>query len=284
VIDAFAKGDLLQVLLFSVLFAWAVLAMGEKGKPIVKGIDSVLHAFFGIVALIMKLAPIGAFGAMAFSIGKYGIGSMVNLFYLVFLFYATCAVFVMGLGVILRFYAGVPLGKYLSYIKEEILIVLGTCSSETVLPRMIDKLTHLGCSRPVVGLVVPTGYSFNLDGTAIYFTLAALFLAQATNTPLGLVEQLTILGVLLISSKGAAAVFGSAFIILTGTLTTVGHIPVVSVVLLLGIDRFMAQGRAITNLIGNGIATIIVARWENQFDAVQAREVLDGKRDPELET
>lgn len=281
---AFTGGDLLQVLLVSILFAWAALSLGEKGRSVIKIIDDMSHVFFHIVGIIMKIAPIGAFGAMAFSIGKFGLGSMVNLLYFVLLFYGSCVLFVFFLGVVMRMYTGLKLWDFLKYIHDELLIVFGTSSSETVMPRIIDKLTHAGCSKPVVGLVVPTGYSFNLDGTSLYFTLAAIFLAQATNTEMGMWEQLTLLAVLLLTSKGAAGVYGSAFVILTGTLTTVGHIPPVSVVLILGIDRFMSTGRALTNLIGYGVATFIIAKWENQLNAKRAADVMSGKRDAGIES
>lgn len=283
-VEAFAAGEILQVLFFSVLFGFAVAGMGEKGKPVLSLIDQVSHVFFTIVAIIMKVAPLGAFGAMAFTVGEYGIGTLLPLLELVLLMFATCAVFVFTVLALVLRYCGLSIFQYLSYIKEEIFIVFGTCSSETVFPRMIDKLSAMGCDRSVVGMVLPTGYSFNLDGTMMYLTMAAIFLAQATNTPLTLRDELVILGVMMISSKGAAGVYGTAFVVLTATLASLGTIPVTSVALILGIDRFMAQARSTTNLIGNGIATIFVAKWENQLDIDKARKVLSGQVEPDLET
>ena len=283
-VDAFASGEILQVLFFALLFAGAVTAMGEKAKPVVKLIDQFSHIMFTIIGFIMKIAPIGAFGAMAFTVGEYGIGSLVPLAKLMVCFYITCLLFVfVVLAGILR-YTGLSIVRFVSYIKEEIFIVFGTCSSETVFPRMVDKLTALGVSRPVVGMVLPTGYSFNLDGTAIYLTMAAIFLAQATNTPLSFEQQLILLGVMMLTSKGAAGVVGTAFVALTATLASLGTIPVASVALILGIDRFMAEGRAVTNLIGNGVATLFMAKWEGQLDVERARKVLNGELKPELET
>lgn len=283
-VDAFASGEILQVLFFALLFAGAVTAMGEKAKPVVKLIDQFSHIMFTIIGFIMKIAPIGAFGAMAFTVGEYGIGSLVPLAKLMICFYITCLLFVfIVLAGILR-YTGLSIVRFVSYIKEEIFIVFGTCSSETVFPRMVDKLTALGVSRPVVGMVLPTGYSFNLDGTAIYLTMAAIFLAQATNTPLSFEQQLILLGVMMLTSKGAAGVVGTAFVALTATLASLGTIPVASVALILGIDRFMAEGRAVTNLIGNGVATLFMAKWEGQLDVERARKVLNGELKPELET
>ena len=274
VVDAFAKGDILQVLLFSVLFGWAVLAMGQKGQPLFNLISDISHSLFVIVDIIMKVAPIGVFGAMAFTIGKYGIASLGPLAKLLGCFYATCAFFILViLGSIAR-WAHISIFKYLAYIKEELLIVLGTSSSESVLPRLMAKLEKLGCPKFIVGLVVPTGYSFNLDGTSIYLTMAAIFVAQATNTELTLMHQITILAVLLLTSKGASGVTGSGFIVLAATLSVIPGIPVAGLALIFGIDRFMSLGRAITNLIGNGIATIIVAKWENELDLVQLERTL----------
>lgn len=274
VVDAFAKGDILQVLLFSVLFGWAVLAMGQKGQPLFNLISDISHSLFVIVDIIMRIAPIGVFGAMAFTIGKYGIASLGPLAKLLGCFYATCAFFILViLGSIAR-WAHISIFKYLAYIKEELLIVLGTSSSESVLPRLMAKLEKLGCPKAIVGLVVPTGYSFNLDGTSIYLTMAAIFVAQATNTELTLMHQITILAVLLLTSKGASGVTGSGFIVLAATLSVIPGIPVAGLALIFGIDRFMSLGRAITNLIGNGIATIIVAKWENELDLVQLQRTL----------
>lgn len=280
VVDAFAKGEILQILLFSILFGFAIAAMGEKGRPLVELLDRLAHAFFGVVALVMRIAPVGAFGAMAFTVGKYGIGTLANLAKLMATFYATAALFVaLVLGAIARA-AGFSLWRLIVYIKDEIMIVLGTSSSESVLPRMMQKLEALGCSRSVVGLVVPTGYSFNLDGTSIYLTTAAIFVAQATNTPLTTAEQLHVLGILLLTSKGAAAVTGGGFVTLAATLASMGRIPVAGLTLLLGIDRFMSEARAITNLVGNAVATIVVARWEKEFDVERAHQVLHSRSEP----
>src|SRR5258707_961443 len=277
VVGAFVGGEILQVLLFSVLFGLGLSRFGEKGKQLVKIIDQLSHALFNVVAIIMRVAPIGAFGAMAFTIGQYGIGSLFSLGKLMACVYLTCLLFIfIVLGTIARL-TGFSLWRFLRYIKEEILIVLGTSSSEAALPRMITKLENLGCAKPVVGLVIPTGYSFNLDGTSIYLTMAAVFVAQATNTPLSLGQQLMILGVLLLTSKGAAAVTGGGFITLAATLSTTGKVPVAGLALLLGIDRFMSEARAITNLIGNGVATMFVAKWEGALDLERAREVLAGE-------
>ena len=266
VVDAFAKGDILQVLLFSLLFGFSLAAMKETGAEVVVFVNKVSHALFGIVETIMKLAPIGAFGAMAFTIGKYGIASLAPLAKLMGSFYLTCLLFIfIVLGLIAR-YAGFSILKFIIYIKDELLIVLGTSSSESVLPRMMTKLENLGCSKSVVGLVIPTGYSFNLDGTSIYLAMAAIFVAQATNTPLTMTQELTILGVLLLTSKGAAGVTGSGFITLAATLSAIPAIPVAGLALILGIDRFMSEARALTNLIGNGVATVVAAKWENELD------------------
>ncbi|MDE2586048.1 MAG: C4-dicarboxylate transporter DctA, partial [Betaproteobacteria bacterium] len=287
-VDAFAKGEILQVLFIAILFGFALSAIGERGKPVLRLIEDVTHAIFGVVNIIMQAAPIGAFGAMAFTIGKYGIGSLKQLGFLMANVYITCALFVfIVLGLIARL-SGFSLLKFLSYIKEELLIVLGTSSSESALPRMMTKLENLGCSKPVVGMVIPTGYSFNLDGTSIYLTMAAIFIAQAMNVDLSLTEQLTILGVLLLTSKGAAAVTGGGFITLAATLATLGgKLPVEGLALLLGVDRFMSEARAITNLIGNGVATIVVAKWENALDSGRMTRVLNGETvaeadDPEV--
>jgi aerobic C4-dicarboxylate transport protein len=274
VVGAFAGGEILQVLLFSVLFGLGLARFGQKGKQLVDIIDQLSHALFNVIAIIMKVAPIGAFGAMAFTIGQYGISSLFSLGKLMACVYLTCLLFIfVVLGTIARI-TGFSLWHFLRYIKEEILIVLGTSSSEAALPRMIIKMENVGCAKPVVGLVIPTGYSFNLDGTSIYLTMAAVFVAQATNTPLSLGQQLTILGVLLLTSKGAAAVTGGGFITLAATLSTTGKVPVAGLALLLGIDRFMSEARAITNLIGNGVATMVVAKWEGALDVDRARSVL----------
>jgi aerobic C4-dicarboxylate transport protein len=274
VVGAFAGGEILQVLVFSVLFGLGLARFGEKGRPLVDIIDQLSHALFNVIGIIMRFAPVGAFGAMAFTIGQYGIGSLFSLGKLMACVYVTCLLFVfVVLGTIARV-TGFSLWRFLRYIKEEILIVLGTSSSEAALPRMITKMENVGCAKPVVGLVIPTGYSFNLDGTSIYLTMAAIFVAQATNVPLSLGQQLTILGVLLLTSKGAAAVTGGGFITLAATLSTIGTVPVAGLALLLGIDRFMSEARAITNLIGNGVATMVVARWEGALDMERARSVL----------
>lgn len=283
-VDAFASGEILQVLFFALLFAGAVTLMGEKAKPVVRFVDDMSHIFFTIIGFIMKIAPIGAFGAMAFTVGQYGIASLVPLAKLMICFYVTCLAFVFILLAAILRYTGLSIFRFVAYIKEEIFIVFGTCSSETVFPRMVDKLTALGVSRPVVGMVLPTGYSFNLDGTAIYLTMAAIFLAQATNTPLSFEQQLILLGVMMLTSKGAAGVVGTAFVALTATLASLGTIPVAAVALILGIDRFMAEGRAVTNLIGNGVATIFMAKWEGQLDVAKAKRILSGKAEAKLET
>ncbi|MCL6243174.1 MAG: dicarboxylate/amino acid:cation symporter [Acinetobacter amyesii] len=266
VVGAFAEGEILQVLLFALLFGFALHKLGDAGKPVLKFIDQIAHVFFNIVNMIMKLAPIGAFGAMAYTIGKYGIGSLAQLGQLIICFYITCLLFIfIILGSIARI-CGFSILKMIRMIREELLIVLGTSSSESVLPRMLKKLELAGAEKSVVGLVIPTGYSFNLDGTSIYLTMAAIFIAQATNTPLDISHQITLLLVLLISSKGAAGVTGSGFIVMAATLSAVGHIPVAGLALILGIDRFMSEARALTNLVGNSLATIVVAKWVGQLD------------------
>ncbi|MFL5274364.1 MAG: dicarboxylate/amino acid:cation symporter [Anaeromyxobacteraceae bacterium] len=275
VVDAFAKGEILQVLLFSVLFGFALHAFGAKGKPVFEFIDKVSHVLFGIVGIIMRVAPIGAFGAMAFTIGKYGVGSLLSLAKLMGTFYATCLFFILVVLGIIAWLHGFSIWKFIKYIKEELFIVLGTSSSESVLPRMIAKLENLGVKKSVVGLVIPTGYSFNLDGTSIYLTLATLFIAQATNTHVTLGQELEILAVLLLTSKGAAAVTGGGFITLAATLSAVGNIPVAGLTLLLGVDRFMSEARAITNLIGNGVACVAVSKWEGELDTARAQKVLN---------
>ncbi|MGL5538486.1 MAG: dicarboxylate/amino acid:cation symporter, partial [Aeromonas veronii] len=277
VIGAFASGNILQVLLFAVLFGFSLHHIGEKGQVIFGVIDSFSKVIFGIINMIMRLAPVGAFGAMAFTIGKYGVGSLVQLGQLIACFYLTCLFFIfIVLGSIAKA-SGFSILRFISYIREELLIVLGTSSSESVLPRMLDKMEKLGCQKSVVGLVIPTGYSFNLDGTSIYLTMAAIFIAQATNTPLDLFQQITLLVVLLISSKGAAGVTGSGFIVLAATISAVGHLPLAGLALILGIDRFMSEARALTNLIGNGVATVVVAKYCKQLDEKKMDAVLDGK-------
>jgi aerobic C4-dicarboxylate transport protein len=283
IVAAFAEGEILQVLFFAILFAFALFLLGERGKPVLNFIDIVSHALFGIVGIIMRVAPLGAFGAMAFTIGKYGLGTLLSLGQLMAAFYATCLIFIfVVLGTIARL-TGFSIIKFIKYIKEELLIVLGTSSSESVLPRMIIKLENLGCKETVVGLVIPTGYSFNLDGTCIYLTMAAVFLAQATNTDLSLWQQLGIIGILLLTSKGAAGVTGSGFIVLAATLASVGTIPVASIALILGVDRFMSEARALTNLIGNGVATVVVAKWEGALDEARMRQHLEHETELEAD-
>jgi aerobic C4-dicarboxylate transport protein len=278
IIGAFAKGDLLQVLFFSVLFGIALSKIGDKALPVMKGIKSLEAGLFAVIGIIMKAAPIGAFGAMAFTIGKYGVGSLASLGQLMVSFYVTCLLFIIiVLGGILR-YAGFNIFRLLAFIKEEILIVLGTSSSEAALPSLMAKLQKGGCRESVVGLVVPTGYSFNLDGTSIYLTMAAVFLAQATNTTLDITHQVTLLLVLLLVSKGAAGVTGSGFITLAALLPVTGNIPVASLALILGIDRFMSEARAITNLIGNSVATVVIAKWEKEIDLQEAEKVMGKSR------
>lgn len=274
VVDAFAKGDILQVLLVSLLFGFALSAMGKRAKPLVDLLDGLMHAVFGVVGIVMRLAPIGAFGAMAYTIGKYGVTSLGPLLKLIALFYFTCAVFVLVvLGAIARI-AGFSILKFLLYIKEEIIIVLGVASSEPALPTLMEKMENLGCSKALVGLVLPTGYTFNTDGTSLYMTLAALFVAQATNTHLTLYQQLTIFAVAVLTSKGASGIQGAAFIALVATLTAFPIIPVAGMALLLGIDRFMATARAVVNMLGNGVATVVIARWEGELDVKTLRRTL----------
>jgi aerobic C4-dicarboxylate transport protein len=273
-VDAFAKGEILQVLLIAVLFGLALQAMAARGAALAALIAGLSDVLFGIVGMVMKLAPVGAFGAMAFTVGNYGIGSLLPLIKLMASFYLTCLIFVFGaLGLVARAH-GIGIWRFVAYIREELLIVLGTSSSESVLPRIIDKLQRLGAARAVVGLVVPSGYSFNLDGTAIYLTMATMFIAQATNTPMTLAQQITLIGVLMLTSKGAAGVTGSGFIVLAATLSSVGTVPVAGLVLILGIDRFMSEARALTNVVGNGIATLVVAKWTGELDAAVLRREL----------
>ena len=283
VVDAFAKGEMLQVLLFALLFGFALHRFGGRGTLVFDGIEKTSHVLFAIVGMIMKLAPIGAFGAMAFTIGKYGLGSLVSLAKLMGAFYATCLIFIfIVLGTIARLH-GFSVWKFIKYIKEELFIVLGTSSSESVLPRMMAKLENLGVRKSTVGLVIPTGYSFNLDGTSIYLTMAAVFIAQATDTPMTLMQQLTLLGVLLLTSKGAAGVTGSGFIVLAATLSAVGGVPVAGLALILGIDRFMSEARALTNLIGNGVATVVVGKWTGDLDAARMQAVLNNETPADAE-
>lgn len=273
--DAFAKGDILQVVLVSLLFAAGLLSVGEKGEGLYNLIKQLSDVVFKIIGFIVKLAPIGAFGAMAFTVGKYGVVALGPLLNLMLVFYLTCALFVVVcLGLVMRF-LGLRLWKLIRYLREELLIVLGTSSSEAALPRLIEKMVNAGCARSVVGMVVPTGYSFNLDGTAIYLTMAALFIAQALNIDLSLSDQLLLLGVLLLTSKGAAGITGSGFVVLAATISTVGHLPVAGIALILGIDRFMSEARALTNFVGNAVATFAVAKWEGALDLEDAKATLN---------
>jgi aerobic C4-dicarboxylate transport protein len=270
VIDAFAKGDILQVVFVAILFGLALSTLGERGKPLVTLLDSLTQAVFAVVNMLMRLAPLGAFGAMAFTVGKYGLSSLGPLAKLIATFYLTCTLFVLVILGIVGWFMGFSIIRFLIYIKEEILLVLAISSSEPAIPTLMEKLEKLGCSKALVGLVVPTGYTFNTDGTSIYMTLAALFVAQATNTHLTLGQQLTIFAVATLTSKGASGVQGAAFIALVATLTVIPTIPVAGMALILGIDRFMSMFRALINMIGNGVATLVVARWEHEL----TREIL----------
>jgi len=271
---ALARGDLLQVLLVSILSGFAISRLGALGEKISAVIDAMAKIFFGVIRIIVRAAPIGAFGAMAFTIGAFGLGSLLNLLELILVFYGTSILFVtLVLGTIARL-AGFSIWRFIGYIKDELLIVVGTSSSETVLPQMIQKMQRLGASKSVVGLVIPTGYSFNLDGTNIYMTLATLFLAQATNTPLTLTQELGILVIAMITSKGASGVTGAGFVTLAATLAIVPDIPIQSIAILLGIDKFMSECRALTNLIGNGVATVVISRSEGELDAQKLHQVM----------
>jgi aerobic C4-dicarboxylate transport protein len=275
VFDAFARGDMLQVLFFSILFGFALQRLGGRENIIFTYVEKSSEVLFSIVGILMKVAPIGAFGAMAFTIGKYGIGTLWSLAGLMATFYLTCLLFILViLGGICRAH-GFSITKFIYYIREELLVVLGTSSSESVLPKIMTKLENAGASKSTVGLVIPTGYSFNLDGTAIYLTMAAVFIAQALDIEMTLTQQLTLLAVLLITSKGAAGVTGSGFIVLAATLASVGDIPVAGIALILGIDRFMSEARALTNLIGNGVATLVVAKWSGELDDQKLRQTLN---------
>ena len=277
VIDAFAKGEILQVLLFAVLFGFALHRFGGRGTLVFDMVEKTSHVLFDIVGIIMKLAPIGAFGAMAFTIGQYGIGSLFSLGKLMGTFYLTCLIFIfIVLGTISKLH-GFSVWKFIKYIKEELLIVLGTSSSESVLPRMMEKMENLGAKKTCVGLVIPTGYSFNLDGTSIYLTMAAVFIAQATNTPMTLTQEITLLAVLMLTSKGAAGITGSGFIVLAATLSAVGTVPVAGLALILGVDRFMSEARALTNLVGNGVATLVVAKWTGELDTTRLHAGLNNE-------
>lgn len=273
IVDAFARGDIVQVLFFSVLFGFALSGMGERGRPLIELLERLADALMKIIGFIVKLAPIAAFGAIAYTTADLGIKSLKSQLWLMLCMYITCLVFIFGLLGSLLALHGVSLWKFLKFIREELLIVLGTASSESVLPRMITRLEQLGCSQPVVRLVLPAGYSFNMDGSCIYLTMAAIFIAQATNTPLTFGQELTVLLLCLITSKGAAGVVGSAFIALAATLASLKTIPVEGMVLILGVDRLMAEARSITNLIGNGVATILVSKWEGEFDAATAEKM-----------
>ena len=276
--DAFAKGDLLQVLLVAILSAFAIAALGERGKPILHVIDMAAQVFFGIMRIVVQLAPLGAFGAMAYTVGSYGLGALRNLLELMLGFYLTAGLFVViVLGAIARV-AGFSIFRFIAYIKEELWLVLGTSSSETALPGMLRKMRALGCAEGTVGLVIPTGYSFNLDGTNIYMTMATVFLAQATNTHMDLQHQLTLLAVAMLSSKGASGVTGAGFVTLAATLSVVPGIPIESLAILVGIDRFMSECRALTNLVGNGVATVVISRWEKEVTPGQLQANLQPKR------
>jgi aerobic C4-dicarboxylate transport protein len=277
IVGAFARGEVLQVLLFSVLFGLALLRLGPRARPLVDVIAMASDALFDVVGIIMRLAPVGAFGAMAFTVGRYGVASLLALGKLMAGVYLTCIFFVFGVLGLIAAATGFSLLRFLRYIGEEILIVLGTSSSESALPRIMAKLERIGCAKPVVGLVVPTGYSFNLDGTSIYMTMAAIFVAQASGVHLTLEQELGILGVLLLTSKGAAAVTGSGFVTLAATLAAFPTIPVAGLTLLVGVDRFMSEARAITNLIGNAVATMVIAKWDGALDLERVRAVLDGR-------
>jgi aerobic C4-dicarboxylate transport protein len=262
--DAFVSGDLLQVLLIAALTAFAISFMGERGKPLLNIIEYGSQVFFGVMHIVVKVAPIGAFGAMAFTIGSYGLGALNRLAALMLCFYLTAAVFVTVVLGFIAWFSGFSIFRFLNHIKDELLLVLGTSSSETALPGMIEKMRQLGCSNSTVGLVIPTGYSFNLDGTNIYMSMAAVFLAQATNTPLDLSHQISLLAIAMITSKGASGVTGAGFIALAATIAAVPSVPIESLALLVGIDRFMSECRALTNMIGNGVATVVISRWEDE--------------------
>ncbi len=284
IVGAFAKGDILQVLFFSVFFGIALGAVGERGRVVSDFLQALTAPIFRLVAILMRFAPIGAFGAMAFTIGKYGIGAIANLAFLIGTFYLTSILFVLVVLGAVAWYNGFSILNLLRYIKEELLLVLGTSSSEAALPGLMSKMERAGVKRSVVGLVIPTGYSFNLDGTNIYMTLAALFIAQATDTPLTLGDQILLLAVAMLSSKGAAGITGAGFITLAATLSVVPSVPIAGMALILGIDRFMSECRALTNLVGNAVATVVVARWENELDEVQFAAAMKGELsgDPEV--
>ena len=273
-LGAFVSGDLLQVLLVAILVAFAIAGMGERGKPLLHVIEYGSQVFFGVMKIVVKAAPIGAFGAMGFTIGSYGLGALNKLAALMISFYATVILFVVVVLGTIAWFSGFSIFRFIAYIKEELLLVLGTSSSETALPGMIEKMQQLGCAQSTVGLVIPTGYSFNLDGTNIYMTMAAVFLAQATNTPLDLKHQISLLVIAMLTSKGASGVTGAGFVTLTATLAAVPSVPVASLALLVGIDRFMSEARALTNLIGNGVATVVISRWEKEVTPQQLKQKL----------
>lgn len=285
---AFADGNIIQVLLISILFGFSLHALSDRARLISDVIEKASYVFFGIVSMVMKIAPIGAFGAMAFTVGKYGLYSLIPLGKLMGTFYLTCLLFIFVVLGLIAYIHGFSIWKFIKYLKEELLIILGTSSSESVLPRMIAKMINLGVSKSVVGLVIPTGYSFNLDGTAIYLTMAAVFIAQATDTPLDISQQIAMLLIMLITSKGAAAVSGGGFIVLAATLSAMGTIPIAGLTIIIGIDRFMAEARSITNLIGNGVATVVIGKWcgevnHNQLTAHLNNETFIDANEPELE-
>ncbi len=283
VVDAFAKGDILQVLLISIVFGAGLALLGDYGQPLAHSIERITNVLFKVIGFIVKLAPLGVLGAIAFTVGKYGIGSLKQLGYLVVLFYVTVTIFVVGvLGLIMRL-AGFSIFKFLRYLREELMIVLGTASSDSVLPQIMRKLEALGIKDSTVGLVIPTGYSFNLDGFSIYLTLAAIFIAEATNTPLSTGDLLLILGISLLTSKGAHGVPGSAIVVLAATLSAIPVIPAIGLVLVLSVDWFMGMARALSNLIGNCVATVVVAAWEGDIDRARAKRVLDGEIDVSTE-
>ena len=281
-IGAFSEGEILQVLLLAILVGLALAAFGQ-GKTLIAGCDKVAHLMFGVIGLIMQAAPIGAFGAMAYTVGHYGLKTLIPLAKLMICVYVTSIAFVFVILGLIAFLHGFSIWKFIKYIKEELLIVLGTSSSESVLPRIMVKMEALGCSKSVVGLVIPAGYSFNLDGTSIYLTIAAIFVAQATNTHLTGAQEAFLLLILMLSSKGAAAVTGGGFITLSATLQAVGTVPMAGLTLLLGVDRFMSEMRALTNLVGNGVATIVVAKWERELDEGRMARVLNGEEEPDHE-
>jgi aerobic C4-dicarboxylate transport protein len=281
VVDALARNDILQILVFATVFGIALSKMGRRAKPVVDFMEAFSNSMFIVVGMIMRVAPLAAFGAIGFTVGKYGLQSLVSLGYLMACMYLTCVVFVVAvLGMVARI-SGFSLWKFLRYIKDEIFTVLGTSSSESVVPQLMRKLEHAGVSKPVVGLVIPSGVTFNPDGQCIYYTMAAIFIAQATNTPLTLTDQLVVLGVLMITSKGSAGVTGSGFITLAATLASMGKIPVAGMVLLLGVDRFMSEARAITNTIGNAVGTLAIAQWVGALDRMKLQRALDGESMPE---